>query len=147
MALAVFMTDKRREEILAEKMIQEALELWRRNATEYKTLPSRYHDLLEKKRQAQIKPLRKLSNEVLADYPKIPLLEFDTEEQAYKAICEWSKSGELGAVIENTRFLLGGDYVYSTLKNWVNETKYLFLRTNYQMAKKKAIRNSISYYL
>ncbi|MBR3252901.1 hypothetical protein IKF84_02420 [Candidatus Saccharibacteria bacterium] len=139
MAQEIFKTEEKRKREELESQVKKAISLWRNNAAEYRSLPLKYDFLLNEKRAANIKPLKAVSKRMLDEYPKIPLFDLFTEEEAKIFIEDLKASGELGKTIEKVEFVLSTNYTYNTLKDWVKETRYELSKIKYRATKKAAL--------
>ena len=60
-------------------LIDTALRLYAKHSEEYRTIIPRYNQLLEKKRELKIEPLRKLNASTIAGFPEIKMFRFEEE--------------------------------------------------------------------
>lgn len=106
-----------------EDLRNEALNLWRAHAANYRDLIERYENLLQIKRKRKIK-LQMIKRHILEAYKPILYFQFKTEESAAAYLYSLSR-GQLRSLIydvkENTR--IGSSYY--VIRNWIKESNEL----------------------
>ena len=111
------------ERVARERLVERGMAMWQDYAADYQELPSRYEELLAKKRVAKL-PLRKINAVVLREYPEIPLLRCETVEEADQYLSQLRTQTilmELARIAQT----LETDYTYNSLLEWVKEAEYL----------------------
>lgn len=64
------------------KIFEETMNLWGKYGEEYRTILKEYHTLLEEKRRLNIRPLNKIKESAIREFPVISLLYFDDYRSA-----------------------------------------------------------------
>ena len=64
------------------KIFEETMHLWEKYREEYRTILKEYHTLLEEKRRLNIRPLNKIKESAIREFPVISLLYFDDYRSA-----------------------------------------------------------------
>lgn len=64
------------------KIFEETMNLWEKYGEEYRTILKEYHTLLEEKRRLNIRPLNKIKESAIREFPVISLLYFDDYRSA-----------------------------------------------------------------
>ena len=82
------------------------------------------YELLQKKRELGIKPLRAVPKMVLQDFPTIPFFELESEEEVLKQIEEWGKEGKLGKKLEEIEDTLKTNSAYNSMRAWCIDFTY-----------------------
>ena len=68
------------EELEKRRELEEiAVRLYAKHSEEYRTIIPRYQELLKKKQELKINPLRKLSVSIIAGFPEIKMFRFEEE--------------------------------------------------------------------
>lgn len=120
-----------------EKRLKErGLELWR-NTTKYRELPDRYYELLAQKKASGIKPLKQLRRDILAEYPRIPFLELDSEEEVMTMLDGWARAGCLAKEIELIEETLRTNHSINEIEAWCRDFSYITNRAKYTLEKKQ----------
>ena len=96
------------------KTVREAMELWATHGERYRTNISRYNTLLDRKRQLGIKPLKRLTKQVLKEYPDLPFLRIAKREDALEFLYSMRIS-DVRAMIRHINYELNFNYSYNTI--------------------------------
>lgn len=124
-----------------ETLAKSALTLWRNHAEPFRTLPDEYHSLLHEKEERKIFPLKKLSAEVLNEYPDVPFFNIVEERDAVLQIKKWASDGTLSNNVRKIQNALES-YYYKTMKSWVVDNRYVISKKEYKDAKRASMRQS-----
>ena len=100
-----------------------AMELWAIYGPRYATNIATYRALLERKRELGIKPLSKLPQNVLQEYPDIPFLKIDNPTEA-KAYLDKLREHERRRLVHRIEYMVDYDYSYRTISTRVTEFEY-----------------------
>ena len=120
-----------------KRLKEHGVELWRNNAAEYRGLPDKYYELLAQKKASEIKPLKQLRKEILAEYPMIPFLQLGSEEEAKAMLDDWIKAGCLTKEIESIEETLRTNHSINEIKAWCRDYTYTAARAKYALEKKQ----------
>ena len=100
-----------------------ALELWAIYNPRYSTNVDTYLALLQRKRDLRIKPLSKIPESVLKEYPDIPFLKLKNLGKA-QAYLKKLNASEIRALIRRIEYVVEYDYAYRTVSNRIGEFEY-----------------------
>ena len=116
-------TNSKNITIPSHEKFARALELWVIYNPRYSTNVDTYLALLQRKRDLGIKPLRKIPEYILKEYPDIPYLKLETlgEAQAYLGKLN---AGELTKLIHHIEYIVCYDHAYRTVSERVVEFQY-----------------------
>ena len=134
---------KTMESIQAEKIAAakiHAMNIWYSKAADYRALPEKYYKLLEEKKASGKKPLGKLRKEVLDEYPIIPFLSLETEDEALILLDSWEKQGCLFREIDLVEEILKTNNSINTIKAWCTDYLYNVSREKYAKEKKRKMK-------
>lgn len=125
MAQELFISKETRERARREQLIKKGLQLWRDHAEEYRVLPYKYFFYLTEKKIAGIK-LNKICSTFCTEenYPEIPLFRILHTSEALAWLSD-KTTEELEAELDEIVFVIGGDYLYRSMREWVAEAIYL----------------------
>ena len=105
------------------RAIARAMELWQIYGANYSTCLDSYMALLERKRGLKIRPLGKIPECVLREFPEIPFLKIrkSSEAEAYLR-----KLDDIGVrrLIHRIEYMVEYDHSYRTVSNRVKEFEY-----------------------
>ncbi|MBQ3296120.1 hypothetical protein IJI79_01755 [Candidatus Saccharibacteria bacterium] len=139
MTQALFQSKESIKQKKARELKDKAMHIWRTAASEYRELPNRYNELLEHKKASGVKPLKKLSQDVLADYPSIPFLDIEEEKKAMAHLDKWEQHGCLCRKVDELEEILKTSNSMNTMKAWCRDYLYNLTRDTYNKKKKKAM--------
>ena len=125
MAQELFMNQETRERARKERLVKRGMQLWNDYAKEYRVLPYKYFFYLEEKKTAGIR-LNKIRATFCREenYPEVPFFRILYISEAI-AWLEDKTSDELEKEFEAIEFMIDGDYLYRSMKEWVAEAVYL----------------------
>ena len=103
--------------------IKRALELWEIYGPRYATNVATYRALLERRRELGIKPLNKLPQIVLQEYPDIPFLKIDSQAEAREYVKKLREHERL-QLVHRIEYMVSYDYSYRTISTRVTEFEY-----------------------
>lgn len=142
MAQELFMTREERKRRRNVELIDVAMGMWNVHAEEYRDIPRKYEYLLSLKRKHKILPLNRLSTDIIKAFPEIPFFNICDRDAAMKQVKEWHDKGELPAQVSGIRNILDYNYEYNTMRTWVNENTYLYMRYDRNKNKRAARRRN-----
>lgn len=107
----------------SRKIIMRAMELWQIYGASYSTCLNSYTALLQRKRDLKIRPLGKLPEGVLREFPEISFLKIrePSEAEAYLRKLDDVSARRL---IDHIEYVVEYDYSYRTVTNRVKEFEY-----------------------
>lgn len=105
------------------EVISRAMELWGIYNAIYSTAVESYRALLERKRELKIRPLNKIPDHILREYPDIPFLKIGKPDEA-QAYLEKLNVAEVSMIIHHIEYMIEYDHAYRTVTNRVREYEY-----------------------
>ena len=103
-------------------LVRDLMEMWGLYGFEHRTMLQRYHELIELREQMGIKPLLRVKQAILKDFPENGFLDRKTKEEAEEFLSDLTMS--------EMKYLLRliDDYVYSmprrTIKGRIEDFEY-----------------------
>lgn len=122
MAQSVFQTKETKEQAKREELIAQAIGLWKLSAEEYRILPYKYFFCLAEKRRLGLS-INKLPLQE-EDWPQVPLFYILSEDYA-KFWLKQKTTKELVQLVEQVQEVIGYNYAYCSIKEWVRDATYL----------------------
>ena len=119
---SIFKEDKKGKQPSREEICEAILSKWRAYGEEYRTLPDRYHSLLETMRSLKISPLNILKKNDVKEYPEVPFLRIEKKAEAKQYLAEISVCDALHLFYEIEMAL--DSYIYVSMKNRITEYNY-----------------------
>lgn len=125
MAQELFISEETRERARKERLVNKGMRLWCDYAEEYRVLPYKYFFYLAEKKSAGMK-LNKICATFCSEdnYPEIPFFRILDIGDALAWLKE-KDSDELESLLGEIEFLLGSNYLYRSMREWVIEAIYL----------------------
>ena len=127
------------ERRVAEERKRKLFELWRINAKSFRELPKKYQELLQKKKDLGIRPLRAVPKMVMMEYPEVPFFELKTEEEALEQIEQWGKKGKLRKELEDLEYILSFNTAYNNMRAWCIDFSYTLTKMQYDEHRKRVM--------
>ena len=107
----------------SHKIFLRAIELWSIYGPRYATNVDTYKFLLQQKRDLRIKPLSKIPEHIIREYPDIPFLKLRKLDDA-KAYLEKLSVVNAAMLVHHIEYVVEYDHAYRTVSNRISEFEY-----------------------
>ena len=105
------------------RTVSRAMELWQIYGANYSTCLNSYKALLQRKRDLKIKPLGKIPECVLKEFPEMPFLKIKKPGEAEAYLRKLDDIG-VRRLIHRIEYMVEYDHSYRTVSNRVKEFEY-----------------------